>query len=112
MTERVWLAIFGAALVFAGTGFGGYGLVLALSPRLGGVGAAEATAAALLAIPLIYLIVVLLRPPPPVVPLRAPPRSELAILSVLATVARDRPLLAVLGAGLFGAADMLLKQRR
>ena len=112
ITERLWLTIFGAAFVFAGIGVGAYGLLLVLSPHLGPIGAAGAVAAALLAVPFVYVVVLLLRPPPPYIPARPVPRSEIAILSVLATVARDKPLLAVMGAGLFGAADMLLKQRR
>lgn len=108
---RFGAVIFGAALVFAGVAFAGYAIMLALSPYLSPPGAATATAGILLFPPVVVSIFVKLRAPP--LPPRPIARAEsTAMLAAISAVAVDRPLLAVLGAGVLGVVDVLLKQRR
>ncbi len=108
--SRAVVVIFGAALVWVGVAFAGYALMLAMLPTLGPAQSAAVTAAALLIGPALYLTVAALRKKPE--PLAVEPNPEGAVLATLAAMAQDRPLLAVLGAGLFGAADVLWKKRR
>lgn len=110
--ERAVIVLIGAALIFSGTGFAGYAIMLALLPKLGAIGAAAASAGILLIVPLGYLLIAAWRAPP------APKSADVqesvidtVVLTTLAGVARDKPLLAVMGAGLVGAAGMLLRRR-
>jgi hypothetical protein len=105
--------LFGACLILAGLGFGGYAIMLALTPKVGPAGAAALTAAIMLVLPVAFLLWGRLRKPPLVE--RAAASSALgpdaAMLAVLARMSRDQPLMAIFGAGLIGAAGMLLKNR-
>jgi hypothetical protein len=105
--------LFGACLILTGLVFGGYALLLALTPSLGAIGAAAATSGAMLFLPLAFLLWGALRKPKPVE--RAAPAAsfgpDAATVAALARVAKDQPVLAVLGAGLIGAAGMFLRDR-
>lgn len=112
--SRAVVVLIGAALILAGVAFAGYAIMLALLPRLGDTGAAAATAAALLIVPLAYLAVAAWRSSkrPAVLPVAAALTPEAAVLSALAATARGNPLLAVAGAALFGAARVWLNPPR
>jgi hypothetical protein len=108
-TSRAVVVILGAALVWVGVAFAGYALMLAMVPTLGAAESAAATAGILVVGPGLYVGIAALRAGPAA---REEPTPEAVTLQLLAAVARDRPLLAVLGAGLFGAADVLWRKRR
>ncbi len=109
--SRAVAVIIGAAFVWIGVGFGGYALMLALSDRYGVVASAAITGAVLVLLPALVLAFSLLVRPK-TLPAVVEPEPEVAVLSLLAAIARKRPLLAVLGAGVFGAADVLWTKRR
>jgi hypothetical protein len=95
-----------AGFIWVGIGFAGFALTTAIAPRFGLAGAAGITAAALLIVPIAVSI------------LFGRSRSNWAnskdtdsVLSAIAVVARERPVLAMLGAAAFGAAEVLLNTR-
>jgi hypothetical protein len=96
-----------AGLIWAGIGFAGFALMVALSPALGLAGAAALAAAVLLIVP---MFVWLLYGQSPINGQNA--KSPDSVLSAISTVARERPLLAMIGAALFGAAEVLLSSRK
>ena len=117
------LFICAAVLVFAGAGFACYALYAALVPSVGNAAAAAIAAAILLVIPALGVIVLSLKARRARNALfdkleEAAARSTLpnspdaVTLNYLASFARDKPLLAVLLAGIFGAAMSLLRDRK
>ncbi len=112
---RGLLLVAAAALLWIGIGFAGYAIYIALLSDLGPVWAAIITAGCLLAAPLCTFIVIALKRPHH--PLQAPdPRpvqadADKAALQLLANVAKEKPLLAVLFAGVLGAAETLRRRR-
>jgi hypothetical protein len=107
--SRAVILSFGAALVLTGVALAGYAIMLTLTPWFGAAGSAAATAAALLVLPLVFLAAGGMRAISARSPVASQINPETAVLRTLANVARDRPLLAVIGAGLFGAADVVLR---
>jgi hypothetical protein len=101
------LGLFGAALIFCGVGLVAVALTIALQTRLGMPGGAAVAGIILLLPPLGWALVYRWpAPPAPTV------TAESAVVALLSVVARDKPLLAILGAGLFGVAGVLLKRKR
>jgi hypothetical protein len=118
------LIFVGAAVsVAAGAGFAAYAIFAAFLPTFGAAWAAVMTAAILLLVPALGLIVLSLRAR------RA--RNELIetlekaaastafsknpsniTLTYLASLAREKPLIAILLSGLYGAATMLLRDKK
>jgi hypothetical protein len=96
-----------AGLIWVGIGFAGLALTEALSPRFGLAEAAAVTSGALLIIPLFVWVLYGNRR----TGLESPKGPE-SILSAIALVAKERPLLAMLGAALFGAAEVILNSRK
>ena len=96
-----------AGFIWVGIGFGGVALTVALSPYLGLAGAAALTAFLLLLVPACVVLLYGRRPAT-----EASTRSSESILSAIAHIAKERPLLAMLGAALFGAAEVLLNSRK
>jgi hypothetical protein len=97
----------GIALVFAAAGFGGVAIFVLLQPPLGIAGAAAMTALALIVLPAFWAVWRQLSPAPPP-PIESP---QTAALAVLAGLARKNPLIAVLGAGLLGVGQYLVRRR-
>jgi hypothetical protein len=108
---KVVPALIGAALIFFGVAFLGAAIALALEPRLGVAGSAAATGLILLLPPCIWGIATAFRGPD-LLPRRPEPTAENAVVTLLSGFAREKPLLAVLGAALFGAAEILLRQKK
>ena len=108
---KVVPALIGAALIFFGVAFLGVAIALALEPRLGVAGSAAVTGLILLLPPCIWGIATAFRGPD-LVPRRPEPTVENAVVTLLSRLAREKPLLAVLGATLFGAAEVLLRRRK
>jgi hypothetical protein len=96
-----------AGLIWGGIGFGGYALTAALAPDLTWAGAAAVTALGML---IVLLAVVLLFGRNVAEPIKG--KGADSILSAISHIAKERPLLAMLGAALFGAAEVLLNSRR
>jgi hypothetical protein len=96
-----------AGLIWVGIGFAGVALTEALSPSLTFAGAAAVTAFLLLLVPACVVLLYGRRPTGPV-----NTKSSDSILSAISHIARERPLLAMLGAALFGAAEVLLNSRK
>jgi hypothetical protein len=105
--------LIGACLILAGLGFGGYAILLALTPRFGSAGAAGITAGLMLIWPLAFALWGRLRKPRLIErgAALAAPGPDAAMMAMLSRLARDQPLMAIFGAGLVGAAGMLLRNR-
>lgn len=100
------LGFVGGSLALFGLAWGGYAIFMALIDWAGPAGAAGITAGIFLFVPLIVLMVAaLVRPKPK-------PEGSAAIMSALASIARDKPVLAMVAAGLFGMADVLMNRWR
>jgi hypothetical protein len=101
------LGITGGLLMFFGLAWGGYAIFVALTAPFGIAWAAATTAFIFLFVPVIVIIVAIAaRKPKPKL------EGNAAIMSALASVARDKPVLALLAAGLFGMADVLMNRWR
>jgi sulfite exporter TauE/SafE len=96
-----------AGLIWVGIGFGAFALTTVLAPELGLAGAAAVTAAFLLIGPAFVVIFYGRRRST-----RLREDASETVLSAIASIARERPLLAVLGAALFGAVEVFLKAPR
>jgi hypothetical protein len=103
---KAFLAMVGVALIFFGVGFIVLGIATALGPYVGAAWGDVIAGAIFLVPPLIWaLAVASTRPPKP-----APASQVLAVLA--ATVIKETPWLALVSAGLAGAADMFLKRNK
>ena len=109
---KVVLAVVALGILWIGIGFAGFALAAALTPAIGVPLAAAAAAFVLIGTSVVLVLIAR----PHVAALPAPRKekdgqAEMAMMAALSSVAKDKPLLAVLSAGLFGAADVLLKDR-
>ncbi|MGQ0740967.1 MAG: hypothetical protein ACT4OG_01540 [Alphaproteobacteria bacterium] len=103
------LVVLGAiAVVLTGVAFGGLALYLWLLTDLSPPAAAAATAAIFLLVPALYVFVMALRNESPAKEMH----SDNAALSALADVAKDKPLIAVLLAGIIGAAEVVSHHKK
>lgn len=100
------LGFTGAYLMFFGLAWGGYAIFTSLEGHVGVAGAAGITAAIFLLVPLIVLLIAVIA-----MPRKKEPEGTAAIMSALASVARDKPIFAILTAALFGAAEVLINRR-
>ena len=105
------LGLTGAALVFFGIAFLGAALALALEPRLGVAGSAAVTGLILLLPPCIWGVAAAFGRPEDLSRRRGP-TVESAVVTLLGSIAREKPLLAILGAAFFGAAEVLLRRKK
>lgn len=101
------LAIIAAAMVFLGVCFAAFAIFAALQPSLGVPGAAAITALILLIGPLLFVVVAVIRQPR-----RKDMVTEELLLNLFTGLARKKPVTAMVGAGLLGAAGMFLRRRR
>ena len=108
---KVVPALIGAALVFFGVAFLGAAIALALEPRLGVAGSAAATGLILLLPPCIWGVATAFKGPDSL-PRQSEPTVEDAVVTLLSRLVREKPLLAVLGATLFGATEVLLRRKK
>lgn len=95
------------AMIAVGVTFAGYAIFAALQPSIGAAGAAALTALIFLIGPLLFLLLALLVRPRPKDIL-----GDAFLTNLLAGLVREKPLLAMLGAGLLGAAGIFLRKRR
>jgi hypothetical protein len=103
-------------MIWVGVGAGAYAVYVAFVPLAGAGWAAAIVAGLLLSGPLGCLLIISLRAPRPKLytpePTRLPQSdTDRAALALLANVAKEKPLLAMLFAGLIGAAGAVLKRK-
>ncbi|HEY5048135.1 MAG TPA: hypothetical protein VII49_08965 [Rhizomicrobium sp.] len=96
-----------AGLIWVGIGFAGFAFTAALTPWLTLAGAAALAAFLLLIVPVVVVVVLARK-----TTARVRSRGADNFLVAMASVARERPILAMLGAALFGAGQVFLKSRK
>jgi hypothetical protein len=113
------LLILASALIWVAVAFAGLALYLAFLPRQGAPLAAAIAAAILIVGPVTAAVIMKLRaqrpkPAPVHVPEAriTPADSQDATLKLLAKVAEDKPLLAVVFAGILGASEAVLRRKQ
>ncbi len=104
------LAVIGLLLVVFGVGFLSYALAVALEPTLGVAGGAAVTGAIFVGPPVLWAALTLLtaskpKPKPVVMP-------NGLWTALFAAIAKETPWIAIIGAILVGAAEMLLARRK
>ena len=109
ITAKAVFAAIAIAMAFFGIGLLGMALASALVKMLGVVGGYSLAGALLLVPPLLWAIVTRLSRPkkPP-----APAGGNELTKVLLAAVAKETPWVAIIGAGLAGAANMFLNRNR
>ena len=111
------LLITASALIWIGVAFAAYALYLSLLPQAGAPGAAAIAAVVLVAGPLGWTALLYLRAPRARAQIHAPESRvkpmdpENATLNLLAQVAQEKPLLAVIFAGILGASEAVLRRK-
>ena len=112
------LAITASALIWVGVAFAGYAIYLAFLPQAGAPWAAAIASAILVIGPLGWAALVNIRGPHARHPRfhspdarLTPAETENATLTLLAKVAQERPLLAVIFAGILGASEAVLHRK-
>ena len=109
LTAKVIFAAAAIAMAFFGIGFLGMALAAALVATLGTVGGYTLASVVFLVPPLLWALIPHLfrrrRPPQQV------PNSDLTRV-LLAAVAKETPWVAIIGAGIAGAANMFLNRNR
>ena len=105
--KAIWTAI-AIAMAFFGVGLLGMALASALVATLGIAGAHAVAGAILLVPPMLWAVITgLSRPRKP------PPQANNELTrALLAAVAKETPWIAIIGAGLAGAANMFLNRNR
>ena len=99
------------ALVFFGVGLIGLGIAASLTPLVGAAWADVIAGAIFLLPPMIWAIaLVSARPSRPAV--ADNPGARQIMTAILAAVAKETPWIAVVGAGLAGAAEMFLNRNK
>jgi len=113
------LLIMASALIWVAVAFAGYALYLAFVPQTGAPWAAALAAAILVVGPVTAAVIMKLRTPranPAAVHVAeariAPADTQDATLKLLAKVAEDKPLLAVVFAGILGASEAILRRKQ
>jgi hypothetical protein len=109
LTAKAILAAAAIAMAFFGIGLLGMALAAALVKALGIVGGYAVAGIVFLVPPLIWAVVTHLSRPRR--PAAAPANNELTRV-LLAAVAKETPWIAIIGAGLAGAANMFLNRNK
>jgi hypothetical protein len=103
------LFVLASALIWIGVAFGGYALFLAFLPRAGAPWAAALAGALLLIGPVGWAAIMNIRRSREVV--RTHAGAQDATLDLLARVAQEKPLLALVFAGILGASEAVLHRK-
>ena len=103
---KLFLAMVGVALIFFGVGFVILGIATALGPYVGAAWGDEIAGAIFLVPPLIWALAVASSRPP------KPAGASQVMATLVAAVIKETPWLALVSAGLAGAADMFLKRNK
>jgi hypothetical protein len=112
------LLILASALIWVGVAFAGYAMYLGLLTRTAAPWAAAIAAAILVIGPIGWAVIMNWRPPRGLRPQFhtpdprvTPTETQDAMLGLLAKVAQEKPLLAVVFAGIIGASEAVLRRR-
>jgi len=109
------LLITASALIWVGVAFAGYALYLALLGRMAQPWAAALAGAILVVGPIGWAFIMELRAARPRFhqpePLLAKSEPENATVAMLAKVAQEKPLLALVCAGILGASDAIMRRK-
>lgn len=105
--KAIWAAV-AIAMAFFGIGLLGLALASALVATLGTVGGYAVAGGALLLPPLIWTVVIRLSRPRK----QPPPANNELTRVLLAAIAKETPWIAIIGAGLAGAANMFLNRNK
>jgi hypothetical protein len=108
LTAKAILAAAAIAMAFFGIGLIGMAIAAALVSALGPVGGYAVAGIVFLVPPLVWAIVIHMSRPKQAPP---PANNELT-RALLAAVAKETPWLAIIGAGLAGAANMFLNRNK
>jgi hypothetical protein len=108
LTAKAILAAAAIAMAFFGIGLIGMAIAAALVSALGPVGGYAVAGIVFLVPPLVWAIVIHVSRPKQAPP---PANNELT-RALLAAVAKETPWLAIIGAGLAGAANMFLNRNK
>jgi hypothetical protein len=113
------LLIVASALIWVAVAFAGYALYLAFLPQAGAPWAAALSAAVLIVGPVTAAVILKLRTPRQKHAALRVPETQItpaetqdATLKLLAKVAEDKPLLAVVFAGILGASEAILRRKQ
>lgn len=113
------LLIVASALIWVAVAFAGYALYLAFLPQTGAPWAAALSAVILIVGPVTAAVILKLRTPrqkPAALHVPetqiTPAETQDATLKLLAKVAEDKPLLAVVFAGILGASEAILRRKQ
>lgn len=112
LTAKAILAAIAIAMAFFGIGLLGMAVAAALVAAIGVVWGYVVAGIIFLVPPLIFAVIVhLTRPPRPAAP---PPETGASqvVRALFAAVAKETPWVAIVGAGIAGAADMFLKRNK
>jgi hypothetical protein len=111
LSAKAILLAAAVALVFFGVGLIGLGIAASLTPLVGAPWADAIAGALFLLPPMIWaLAIVSSRPARPAVPDNSGSRQILT--AIFAALAKETPWIAVVGAGLAGAANMFLNRNK
>jgi len=102
------LAMIGLALVFFGVGLIGFGIAAALSPHVGVAWGDVITGAIFLLPPLIWALALFSSAPRP----RARSGMGPVLTALFAALAKETPVVAVVGAALASAAELFLNRNK
>ncbi|HVZ68301.1 MAG TPA: hypothetical protein VG891_02485 [Rhizomicrobium sp.] len=103
----VVLGIIAIAMIAVGVSFAAYAIFTALAAPAGIPGAAALTALILLIGPLLFILLAMMFRPR-----KQDLLNDQFIVNVFSGLAREKPLLAMLGAGILGAAGIFLRRKR
>lgn len=110
ISAKALLLAIAIALVFFGVGLIGLAIAVALAPRFGAAGGDAMAGAILLLPPLLWALGVMAsRPEKPVAPQGG---GRELMNSLFTALARETPWVAVVGAGLVGAANLFLNRNK
>jgi hypothetical protein len=104
--KAIFIAI-AIAMAFFGVGLLGMALAEALTSRLGRMGALALAGAILLVPPLLWALILRMSRPK-----KTPQANNELTRVLLAAVAKETPWIAIIGAGLAGAANMFLNRNK
>jgi hypothetical protein len=108
LSAKAILLAMGLGMAFFGVGLLGFALARSLVTLFGAAGATAIAGGVLLLPPLFWALIRLSfrpRKPPP------PPTSSI-VAALMAAVAKETPWIAIVGAGIAGAADMFLNRNK
>lgn len=110
LSAKAVLLTIAVALVFFGVGLIGLGIAASLEPFVGAAWGNAITGALFLLPPLIWALAIISARPPRPAP--ADTGSRQIMTAIIAALAKETPWIAIVGAGLVGAANLFLNRNK